>query len=272
MAEKKKKKNSIILWIVLVFFVGMTVFSGVKIYQIYREYKESIDEYSNIAHNVITTDPNPGNNGNTQPDPNGQQQGDDEPEETVQRVDFAQLKEMNKDCVGWITVPGTNINYPIVRGSNNEKYLHRSFTGKYNGAGTIFMDYRNSKDWSDRHTIIYGHLMKSKTMFYDVREFRLKDYFNSHRYIYIYTEDKTYVYLIYSFFQSETDRTVYRLTFADDADYAKYLKEVGDSSMYKTTNQPTYADHTITLSTCVEASGPKRWVLSGYLYQILDND
>lgn len=82
-------------------------------------------------------------------------------------VDFKSLMEANKDCVGWIYVPGTKINYPIVQSSDNIDYINTTFTGKENIAGCIFSDCRILSPFSQK-TILYGHNMKNGTMFHDL--------------------------------------------------------------------------------------------------------
>lgn len=82
-------------------------------------------------------------------------------------VDFKALIEANKDCIGWIYVPGTNINYPIVQSKDNIDYVNKTFTGKENIAGCIFSDCRVISPFSQK-TLLYGHNMKNGTMFHDL--------------------------------------------------------------------------------------------------------
>ena len=72
-------------------------------------------------------------------------------------VNFDELKKKNSDTVGWIKVDNTNINYPVVKCSNNDFYLNHGFDEKWNDAGWIFMDYRNNPVNFDKNTVIYGH-------------------------------------------------------------------------------------------------------------------
>lgn len=78
-------------------------------------------------------------------------------------VDFEVLQTENKDIIAWLHCPDTKINYPVAQSEDNSYYLRRLLDGSWNTAGTIFMDYRNSADFSDRHTVIYGHNMKNDT-------------------------------------------------------------------------------------------------------------
>ena len=76
---------------------------------------------------------------------------------------------MNSDVVGWIQVAGTNINYPIVQSNDNDFYLNHSFDKSINGAGWVFMDYRNNPSSFDKNTIIYAHSRVDGSMFHTLR-------------------------------------------------------------------------------------------------------
>jgi len=95
-------------------------------------------------------------------------------------IDFDMLTEQNPDTVGWIYIDGTHINYPVVRGTDNRKYVTTLFDGRENQAGSIFMDWRSSPDLSDTHTIIYGHNMGDKSMFGDLTKYQKQEYLDSH--------------------------------------------------------------------------------------------
>lgn len=82
-------------------------------------------------------------------------------------VDFNSLIAANSDCIGWIYIPGTRINYPIVKSSDNIDYVKSTFTGKENLAGCIFSDCRVLSPFSQK-TLLYGHNMKNGSMFHDL--------------------------------------------------------------------------------------------------------
>jgi len=92
---------------------------------------------------------------------------------------LARLREQNPDIVGWITVPYTNIDYPIVQAKDNAYYLRRDLNGSSANPGTIFMDYRCAKDGSG-YSIIYGHNMKSGAMFGTLGRFEDKAFLDAH--------------------------------------------------------------------------------------------
>ncbi len=118
-------------------------------------------------------------------------------------VDFSKLKEKNSDTIAWIKVNGTNINYPIVKTTDNDYYLNHSFDKTYNDAGWIFMDYRNTLN-NDKNTIIYGHGRLDKTMFGTLRNILKSSWLNNtNNYVIKMSNDKentlwqVLVYIIY---------------------------------------------------------------------------
>lgn len=95
---------------------------------------------------------------------------------------FKELKEKNPDVIGWIDVYGTNIDYPIVQGKDNDEYLNKTVLGKFSTTGSIFLDASNKKDFSDFQNILYGHYMAERKMFGDMELFKEKTFFDSHKY------------------------------------------------------------------------------------------
>lgn len=95
---------------------------------------------------------------------------------------FKELKEKNPDVIGWIDVYGTNIDYPIVQGKDNDEYLNKTVLGKFSTTGSIFLDASNKKDFTDYQNILYGHYMAERKMFGDMELFKEKSFFDSHKY------------------------------------------------------------------------------------------
>ena len=102
-------------------------------------------------------------------------------EELKESVDpsMASLKAINNELVGWVTLDGTHIDYPVAQGKDNSKYLTRDYRGKFSTAGSAFLDYRND-GFNDAFTVIYGHRMREGQMFSDIAKYADKNYFNSH--------------------------------------------------------------------------------------------
>ena len=90
-------------------------------------------------------------------------------------MDFAPLQAINPDIVAWLRIPGV-LEYPVVRGEDNSYYLNHTVQKTYNIAGSIFLDYRNERDFSDSKNIIYGHNMKDGSMFGALRPIWIRSF------------------------------------------------------------------------------------------------
>ena len=94
-------------------------------------------------------------------------------------VDFTELKQKNSETVSWISVSGTNINYPVVQTTNNDFYLNHTFDRSYNEAGWVFADFRNSVDGNDKNMIFYAHGRIDGTMFGTLRNILTSGWLNN---------------------------------------------------------------------------------------------
>lgn len=108
-----------------------------------------------------------------------------------ERINFEALRNRNPDMVGWIKVPGTRIDYPVVCGKDNEEYLHKTFSKKKNRSGCIFLDVNCKKDFSSDNSVIYGHHMKDGSMFAELVKFRDPEFVKRHKRILLYLPETT---------------------------------------------------------------------------------
>ena len=113
-----------------------------------------------------------------------------EPEPYTSPIDFEALWAINPDVIGWIKVEGTNIDYPILYGPDNEKYLHTDLEGNTTTAGSIFLDCDDQPDFTSLHNVLYGHHMKNGSMFKDVVYYKEQDFFDAHQQIVLYTPER----------------------------------------------------------------------------------
>ena len=91
------------------------------------------------------------------------------------------LKAISEDCVAWISLDDTSIDYPVMQGKDNTEYLNKSPDGSFSTSGSVFLDSRNKKDFSDEYNILYGHHMANGYMFGALDKYKEKSYFDSHR-------------------------------------------------------------------------------------------
>ncbi len=242
--EGKKKKNNLLMNLILVIALGVFAFSGFKIYQIYADYKMIDEEYETIKEEFVVE--------GIMVDENAED-GETEEVKEVFQVDFESLLAVNEDVVGWIRFDEPAIiSYPVVRGDDNNKYLSTSLEGKYLSAGTIFMDYQNDDDFRDDNTVIYGHNMKNGSMFGQLRKFRNAEFCKSNPYFYIYTVDgRELTYQIFAVKVAGAVSSTYDKFYADAEEYQKYIDDVYKGAIYTSSDVTvTPQDRIVTLSTC----------------------
>lgn len=260
-SPKKKKKGDFLLTLVLIIAIGVFCFAAYNLYHIYTEYKKGTDEYNEIEQMAVT-DRTPEKEETAGPDSSPQ------PPITV---DFEKLRSINQDVIGWIYVEALEgINYPIVQGEDNEFYLHKTYEKNYNFAGTIFVDYENSSDFSDCNTLIYGHNMKNGSMFGNLKKFTEdQSVYDKSRYFWILTPEKNCRYEIASAYTTGVDSDTYTLFKGPGEEFEQYLKNIRGYSEIKTeAEELNIKDKIVTLSTCT-GNESTRFVVQGRLVNAL---
>ena len=184
-------------------------------------------------------------------------------------IDFDSLKAENPDVCGWITLPETNIDYPILQSSveNDNFYLDHDFNKKKSIYGAIYIQRLNSNRFTDPNTVIYGHNMKNGTMFRHLHKFREKDFFDANEYFYIYTPGHIYTYRIFAAYRSDNRHILNSNDFTDEQSYAEYIETVKNpTSLIKNTREVdlTTDDRIVTLSTCI-SDKRYRYLVQGVL-------
>ena len=170
-------------------------------------------------------------------------------------VDFNGLKRTNPDVVGWLKVNGTNINYPFVQSSDNDYYLTHSFNKSYNGAGWVFLDYRNNGT-NNKNTIIYAHGRSNKTMFGTLKNVLNNGWLNNtnNYVIKISTETENSLWQIFSVYRIPTTSDYLQTNFNDETEYQNFLDMIKDRSSHNFDTNVSSTDNILTLSTCYNNS------------------
>ena len=190
------------------------------------------------------------------------------PEDTKEELtgQVRQLSAEHSDSVAWLYIPDTNINYPVMQSGDNEYYAHRAADGSYLYAGSLFMDYRCSSDFSDFNSVIYGHNMGNGTMFADIPNYENEEYFKNHSYGWLTTEND--VRLIDFFAVARTsDTSGLYLAAPNFNEWDNQLRNY--ASIYKEI-EVTESDHLLMLSTCTSAEGNSRTILVGKIIEESD--
>ena len=163
--------------------------------------------------------------------------------------------------MGWITIANTNINYPYVRSKDNEDYLERDFYRQKSAAGAIFMDYRNLGNFNDRHTILYGHNMKSKTMFHQLNNYEDKGFFEENLVIEISGLYETKTFQVFSAYEVSANEYIFQLNFQNQEEYHRYLQSIASLSLHTNAVALDPNQKLLTLATCSYGVDNGRFVI-----------
>lgn len=164
-------------------------------------------------------------------------------------VDFNALQKVNPEISAWLYGKDTRIDYAVAKAKDNDKYLHRSYDGKYSISGTLFFDKAN-EPFSDFVTIIYGHHMKDGSMFGTLADWRNQDVYDKHKSFYIYTPSKKYRLDVVAANTVPADDKIYQSMHLEGAERQEFINYVMNSSQIHTDSQMSISDKYVVLSTC----------------------
>lgn len=181
---------------------------------------------------------------------------DEDEENSGIKIDFENLLNINSECIGWLIVPNTKANYPVVKRSNNDYYLSHSFDGSKNQAGWIFADYRNIGDGTDKNLVIYGHNRRDESMFGTINDVLKKEWYENteNRTIMYYTKDGAIEYQIFSIYNIPVEDYFAKTNFSNDSSYKEFLDKVKKRSIYDFKVDLEDCTSIITVSTCGRTS------------------
>ena len=199
----------------------------------------------------------------------------EQPEDSAAEIpiDFAALKKKNPDVYAWITVPGTQIDYPILqREDDNSYYLNHTIDNEEKAEGAIYTENYNSTDFEDPNTLIYGHDMKNGTMFRSLLDYQDRDFFEKNRKIIIYTPDAVRYYEIFAAYPYDNRHILLSFDFSDKSVYRQYLESIFSirdmNACIDTSMEADTDDKIITLSTCYGTQRDKRYLVQAVLTHI----
>lgn len=189
-------------------------------------------------------------------------------------LSYDKLRKMNPDVIGWLNVYGTKIDYPILQTTDNDRYLDETADGRYSTAGSIFLDYRNSKDFSDFNSIIYGHHMDQRMMFGDVDKFTNKKFFKGHVYGVLHRNDKKSLGIeFFSIIKTEgTDSKIYTTALSDDSSKSALVNYLYDKALQSRQMKIDQNDRIVLLNTCTFTITNGRYILAGKLLDKVPDD
>ena len=230
--QKRQQKKKTIVTILLLIFISIMIFSGIKIIIWFKENGENKTIIENIRHDIYI----------------------DESKNGIDKysVDFNSLKQKNSDTVGWIKVNGTDINFPVLKTNNNDYYMTHNFDKTENSAGWVFVDYKNKLDGKDQNTVIYAHNRRDSSMFGTLKNILDKRWQeNSDNLIIPFiTENEKAEYQVFSLYRIEKEDYYITTSFGTTKEFQKFIDKIKERSQKDFDIQVTTDDNILTLSTC----------------------
>ncbi len=159
--------------------------------------------------------------------------------------------------VAWLTLDDSSIDYPIMQGTTNETYLNTDPYGKYSLSGSIFLDYRNSPDFTDAYSLVYGHHMEKNLMFGSIDQWLDEDYFNAHRTGTLTTSNRIYKLNVIAV--CEENASTVQLFQPTDVEARETFAYIQDHSVYL--DETVELTHVVALSTCKYPDTEERTML-----------
>ncbi len=262
-----------IRWVAIILILAVFLYSGYRVLDYLLETKESEDAVSSYRDLAVrpapteatelteaTEEEKPGFTLSTEPVDRG--------EMAPIAVDFRLLQNESDDIIAWLYSPDTPINYPVLQGENNDTYLHHLPNGKYNFAGSLFVDSACADDFSSPCTVIHGHNMKNDTMFGSLPDYESQEYFEKHSKLYLITPEHSYRVDLIAGFVTPWDGYIYEWE-----EYCSnlrvsipFFKEQSDF-VSDVTAEP--GDRLLLLSTCTYDFYEARYVVLGKMTEIL---
>ena len=241
--EEEKKKNRTGGWkktrriasnVIMVCLAGIMIVSGWRVFTILKNYRADKAVYDKIA----------------------EQAGDKD------NVDFAALRKINPDAIGWLYYEGTPIDYPVVKGENNEIYLSMLFDRTWGGCGTLFADCVTEKPFDQFNTVVYGHHMKDGTMFACLKELKDPAYCKKHPKLELSTPEGRFDLEIWAFLNEPSDSNIYLTNISAEQDKQAYIDLAEKISDYTTDVTVTTDDRLVMLSTCAYEFENARYIVA----------
>ena len=232
--KNKKYKKAILNLILYIILLSILIYSGIKIFKWYKDKTNNNKIAEQIKSTVIVEEKN-----------------EDENKDEY-TVDFNKLKEQNNETIAWLKVNNTNVEYPVVKGTNNSFYLNHSFDKSSNSAGWIFADCRNKFDNTDKNIVIYGHNMRDGSMFGSMLNILNSKWYENEENtnITLYTENEKCIYKVFSVYKIENEDYYIKTEFKNGNEFEGFIKNLKKRSIKDFNVDVSKDDNILTLSTC----------------------
>lgn len=266
-SKNRNKRKLIALYTILVLTIGLMAFFAIALVFNAQTARQAQAFYSALAIDFI---PRP--NAQIQPVTTGllsEHENPHTPEYFVSFVDFDALRKDLPNLVGWIQSEGTPINYPIVRGTDNDFYLYHFPNGQRNPMGSIFMDYRNSANFTDVVTKIYGHNTASGHMFGTLSRYSSQEFFQQHSSMFIFTPYRNYKLLLFAGYVVDSAFEIPPMNFPNEDYFYAFIYDIRNRSVFLSDFNVQYGDRLVLLCTCTTLDATtERLIIAGKLAEM----
>ena len=221
--------------VIMVCLALIVVVSGIKVFTIIRDYRANQAVYDKVSEQAQK-------DGFT---------GD---------IDFDALRAINPDVVGWLYYEDTPVNYPVVQGTDNDKYLNTMFDGTWGSFGTLFVDCVTEAPFKQFNTIVYGHHMKDGSMLAALSKLKDPSWCGDHPRFELVTPDGKYHLEIWAFLNQPSDSNIYVTNINDSGAQSEYIGLAENLADYVTSVSVAPGDRLVLLSTCAYEYDEARYI------------
>ena len=182
-------------------------------------------------------------------------------------IDFEALNSSFPGVVGWMILDGTPIDYPVMQYTDNNFFLTRLPDGTLHRNGSIFLDYRNKSNFSDKSILIFGHENRAGDMFGALKNYRNQNFFDENPVIYLFTPEKDYTIQLFAGHVAHSERDHPPLEFEDDEEFMTYIDHIRSISVFNSDIAVTADDRIVSLVTCTYDFNDARLIIVGILIE-----
>jgi len=258
------KQKKLLLAILAICIIAIIFFATLLIRELLID-RQSQSFYEDLAADVERRPENTGTNGT--PSGSGQIDETDDTETWLPYVDFKSLNHVLPGIIGWIKLENTPINYPVMQYSDNDYFLTRLPDGTEHRNGSIFLDYRNNSDFSDKSILIYGHETRAGDMFGVLKSYRNQDFYEANRVINLYTPEKDFEIILFAGQVAHSIRDHPPMEFESDDDFLAYIDHLKSISVFNSNTEVSAGDRIVSLVTCTYDFNDARLIIVGKLIE-----
>lgn len=270
--KAKRKKIHVIIYLLLSVLIVLSIMYIINFFSLKQEAKEQskllnatdiykMKDTQEVVQNRledekenVTSESELEENGEMIATENAEKQN----EETERMLQVKQLQEQNADIVGWLEIENTNMNYPVLQGTDNRYYMTHNYKKESSKNGSIFLDANYNWNIPSNNLLIYGHNLGNGMMFQELLKYEKESFYQEHPVIRFTTAEEDAEYEIISVFKSrvyyKSEKNVFRYYYfinsESEEEYNQFVKNVKNASLYPIDATANYGDQLITLSTC----------------------